>query len=206
MVQKLKCICGFQPPNEPKASWRIAPLRLATEAKTRGPFRVLIASIRPDGHTCHMAKQPSLDPSISLVKMRSKKSLAKSHPDLAKEAHGWDPELVSGGSEQKLPWKCSLGHIFQALPSNRTRVGSGCPYCAGKLALPGFNDLATLEPEIAKQAHGWNPTEITAGSGKKLDWICPEGHIWNAQVSSIANVTAGNARHQPSVVPGTFRR
>lgn len=131
-----------------------------------------------------MAKPPNLDPSIQLVKMRSKQSLAESHPDLAKEAHGWNPELVSGGSEQKLPWKCSLGHIFQALPSNRTRAGSGCPYCAGKVALPGFNDLATLEPEIAKQAYGWNPTEITAGSGKKMDWICSEGHIWNAQVSS----------------------
>jgi len=110
--------------------------------------------------------------------------LSVTHPELAQEADGWDPDIIYAGSDKKLPWKCSLGHRYSAIVGNRTRVKSGCPYCSGKQALPGFNDLLTVAPEIAKQAYGWDPTQITAGSGKKLDWICTDGHIWNAQVSS----------------------
>lgn len=31
--------------------------------------------------------------------------------------------------------------------------GSGCPYCAGRKVLPGFNDLETLYPDVAAQWH-----------------------------------------------------
>ena len=34
----------------------------------------------------------------------------------------------------------------------------------------GINDLATLFPEIAAEADGWDPAEIVAGSGKKMPW------------------------------------
>ena len=32
----------------------------------------------------------------------------------------------------------------------------------------GINDLATLHPEVAAEADGWDPSKIVAGSGKKL--------------------------------------
>ena len=45
----------------------------------------------------------------------------------------------------------------------------------------GINDLVTTHPEIAKQAFNWDPTTVTAGSGKKEKWICQKKHI----ISSI---------------------
>lgn len=36
--------------------------------------------------------------------------------------------------------------------------------------------LAETHPEIAKQADGWDPTTLTAGSNKKVDWKCQVGH------------------------------
>tara|TARA_B100000579_G_scaffold150843_1_gene122477 strand:- start:342 stop:716 length:375 start_codon:yes stop_codon:yes gene_type:complete len=42
----------------------------------------------------------------------------------------------------------------------------------------GFIDLATLHPEIAAEADGWNPKTITPGSNKKMPWNWREGHTW----------------------------
>ena len=48
----------------------------------------------------------------------------------------------------------------------------------------GQNDLATTHPELAAQ---WHPTknnitpyQITAGSTKKVWWLCEQGHVWEA--------------------------
>ena len=48
----------------------------------------------------------------------------------------------------------------------------------------GINDLATLFPEVAAEADGWDPSEIIGGSNKKLSWICNEGHTWDAVLAS----------------------
>jgi hypothetical protein len=109
--------------------------------------------------------------------------LATTHPEIAAQAHGWDPTTVSAGSNKKLEWRCNLGHIWPASVNDRTS-GSGCRYCSGNAVLIGFNDLATTHPEIGAQAHGWDPTTVTAGSNKKLEWRCNLGHIWPATVAS----------------------
>ena len=70
-----------------------------------------------------------------------------------------------------------------------------------------INDLATTHPRIAEQ---WHPTlngklapqMVTAGSTRKVWWICPEGHVWRTAVYNRAGrnkqtgcpVCAGNAR------------
>ena len=69
--------------------------------------------------------------------------------------------------------------------------GSGCPYCAGRKVLPGFNDLATLEPKIAAQWHptlngGLTPDGVTVGCHRKVWWQCQEGHVWKAAIYSRA--------------------
>jgi len=73
----------------------------------------------------------------------NEKSLAQTHPALAKEAFGWDPSEVTYGSRKKQNWKCPRGHVYDAVVKTRTGQGSGCPYCAGRRVLAGFNDLAT---------------------------------------------------------------
>jgi hypothetical protein len=102
---------------------------------------------------------------------------------LAAEALGWDPSKISPYSHQKLSWKCNLGHTYTATIANRSN-GSGCPVCVGKTITPGFNDLATTDPEIAAQAFGWDPTLISRSTHKLREWICPLEHKWKAKVYS----------------------
>ena len=50
---------------------------------------------------------------------------------------------------------------------------SGCPYCANRKVLPGFNDLSTVQPPVAKEWHeslngALTPEMVTAGNHKKV--------------------------------------
>jgi hypothetical protein len=110
--------------------------------------------------------------------------LATTHPDIAVEADGWDPTTVGRSYASKVTWKCPSGHPYSASVASRTSAKSGCNVCSGSRALPGINDLATTNPELAVQADGWDPTQITAGSGQKLQWKCAKGHEWKAVVAS----------------------
>jgi hypothetical protein len=104
--------------------------------------------------------------------------LATTHPELALQAVGWDPSKTIAGSHKKLKWKCKEGHLWIANVSSRALNNRGCPFCAYKKVLKGFNDLATTHPELALQAVGWDPSKTIAGSHKKLKWKCKEGHIF----------------------------
>ena len=120
-----------------------------------------------------------------------KNDLSTVNPKLTKE---WNydkngdlkPEQFTANSWQKVWWKCSNGHEWQATIANRNR-GNGCPYCSGKKVLQGYNDLATLNPKLASE---WNyekngdlkPEHFTANSRKKVWWKCVNGHEWQATI------------------------
>lgn len=82
-----------------------------------------------------------------------------------------DPKRLTLGSDTKVWWKCNRGHSYLQAIKNHT-LGERCPYCCGKLALPGFNDLATVNPVLAVQ---WDndkngtlkPSDFRAFSNKK---------------------------------------
>lgn len=112
-----------------------------------------------------------------------------------KALHEWDyeknaglrPEDFSGGSDQKIWWKCELGHSWLTAIKYRT-IGTNCPYCAGKKVWEGFNDLLTTHPYIAREWHleknrDLRPSSVTAASNKKVWWTCPIGHDWMAPVN-----------------------
>ena len=116
--------------------------------------------------------------------------LETTDPRLAKE---WadtrvKPTEVNRGSHKLVTWRCSLGHVYQAQVYARV-AGNGCPYCAGRKVLAGFNDLATTHPKVAAQ---WDrelngnltPEMVSHGSSKKVWWRCGEGHVWQAVVFS----------------------
>ena len=70
-----------------------------------------------------------------------------------------------------------------------SRQRSGCPVCANRMVLAGVNDLATINPELARQWHptkngDLTPRDVLAGSRRKVWWICDQGHEWQADVSS----------------------
>jgi len=121
---------------------------------------------------------------IAVPGKKEKQPLSVTHPELAKEADGWDPSSITANSHKKLQWRCSLGHSFSIRVDKRTQRGNGCQYCSGKKVLKSFNDLATNHPAIAKEADGWDPTTVTEGIRKKLPWLCPQGHRYLAQVSN----------------------
>ena len=126
--------------------------------------------------------------------------LRTTNPELAKQ---WHPtkngELtavqVTASSNKKIWWllpydvpmEYSIKHLrgkhfdfeWQTTINHRTgNYGTGCPYLNGKAVWPGFNDLQTTNPELAKQ---WHPTkngeltavQVTASSNKKVWWLYP---------------------------------
>ena len=124
--------------------------------------------------------------------------LATTHPELAKEwhttkNHELTPEQVTHGSNKKVWWICDKGHEFEASINNRVS-GKGCPYCSSRKVLKGYNDLQTINPDLAEE---WNyeknnnlkPIEVTSNSNKKVWWKCHKGHEWQ---STISNRTLGN--------------
>ena len=124
------------------------------------------------------------------------------------------PEMVSCGQKKRVWWHCGKGHIYQSAIYSRAREGgTGCPYCAGRKALAGFNDLATLAPEIAAQWHPHlnaplTPAQVTRGSKKQVWWQCREGHVWKAAVYSRTRkrgagcpVCAGTVKVKPKEEP-----
>ena len=100
---------------------------------------------------------------------------------------------MTPSSNRSVWWLCEKGHEYKAAVASRTINASGCPYCANRRALPGFNDLATLEPRLATQWHptlngALTPQDVTCGSKRKVWWQCAEGHVWKAVVYSRAGV------------------
>ncbi len=109
--------------------------------------------------------------------------LATHYPEVAKEAYGWEPSAVTRRSTARLMWQCEKGHTWIATVLNRTPpTSTQCPFCSGRKVLAGFNDLATLFPELAKQVAGWDPRTVTPGCNQRKKWCCEKGHIWNAAV------------------------
>lgn len=118
----------------------------------------------------------------------------ENNPDLLEE---WSeknapmtPESFGFGSHQKVWWKGKCGHEWKTQIKSRTN-GLGCPYCAGKMILLGFNDLKSQAPELMPQWSERNlpakPEEFTYKSDKKAWWIGPCGHEWQAIIKNRVN-------------------
>jgi hypothetical protein len=114
---------------------------------------------------------------------KEKQPLSVTHPELAKEADGWESTEVTKGSHKKLQWKCKKNHVWIAAVNSRV-LGRGCPVCSNKSVLVGVNDLATTHPHIAIEAFGWDPTTVTFGSSKRKTWKCANGHIWETTIGT----------------------
>ena len=81
------------------------------------------------------------------------------------------PRDVTFGTKRKVWWRCEKGHTWRVSVQSRTLEGTGCPVCAGKQVLPGFNDLASQKPALAAQ---WDaarngtltPEQVTPASNR----------------------------------------
>ncbi len=119
-------------------------------------------------------------------------NLLKDNKELMKEYNyvknkNFDLDSITLGMDKKIWWICNKGHEWDDSPGHRSK-GRKCPICSNFRVLKGYNDLATTNPELAKE---WNykknyplkPEEVIAGSSKKVWWICKKGHEWEVSLS-----------------------
>lgn len=144
-----------------------------------------------------------IDLESDLIKIRErfnlykkKNSLAFTNPELISE---WNyskngqlkPEMFFHGSSMKVWWKCFKGHEWKATVLSRACNGSGCPYCSGRQAIIGENDLMTTNSDLVAEWHptkngNLKPIDVMAGSNIKVWWICPNGHEWESLIANRA--------------------
>ena len=131
------------------------------------------------------------------VATKGKNDVATVYPEIASE---WNyerngvlmPEEMLPGSSKIVWWKCkTCGGEWKATIGNRCKKKStGCPYCYGRIAYSGKNDLKTVNPDLANEWHPTKNGEITPevilpNSNKKVWWKCKRcGHEWQAVVSN----------------------
>lgn len=129
--------------------------------------------------------------------MKQRITLAEYNPEIAAQWHPTKnspltPEMVASKSSKKVWWLGECGHEWQATILNRVVQNSNCPYCSGQRVLTGFNDLATVNPQLAADWHPskngkLTPKQITSKSGKKVWWQCDNGHEWEAKIENRTN-------------------
>lgn len=120
--------------------------------------------------------------------------LKDSHPDLYSQivsvvGDKKNPEFLRTGSKLFVQWQCLSGHIYEAKVSNRTSLGRNCPYCAGRYAIAGENDIATTNPEVMKywdySANSLQPEEVKKTYSKLINWICEKNHQWESKPENL---------------------
>ena len=137
--------------------------------------------------------------------IKNEGSFAENYPELLKEWNyeknnklNINPNHYVSKSSKSVHWKCKYGHEWEARISSRTRYkGTGCPICANKTILQGFNDFKTLQPVLMKE-WDWKrnneiqifPNATSCHSSKKAWWICPIcNNNYQATISHRVNGT-----------------
>ena len=128
--------------------------------------------------------------------MKGSNDLVTLFPEVAAQ---WDYERNPKGPEEykptcpdKMAWICEKKHRWNAAIEKRTYRGQNCPYCYGRVAIPGETDIATQNPEAMRlwdyeknNAEGIKPEEIKPSSDKKIWCKCDRGHSWKTQAKHI---------------------
>lgn len=146
---------------------------------------ISLVSNRSRGRGCRRCAGKVLTP---------EKSLAVVNPQVAAQ---WDykknspltPNDVFAGSNDSAFWLCEKGHSWEAIICSRTKgQKNGCPYCGNKLLLSGFNDLATVRPELLSE---WDyekntvqPDQVFPKTNLSVFWKCEKGHSYPYNIAT----------------------
>ena len=116
------------------------------------------------------------------------KSISTLYPELANE---WNyekngslkPEMFTATSHKKVWWKCSFGHEWEAMISNRTDKGRACPYCVNQ-KIHRDNSVAVTHPQILEfwdfEKNEVSPYNISYGADKVINFKCNKNHEFSA--------------------------
>lgn len=155
------------------------------------PCRCLVCGNVWDGNPDSMLRRNARCPKCgrAAAGKSSGKSRMLTHETFAERAVACCPDIeITGryaGANTRLTVRCRrCGYEWDAFPATVLRSCS-CPCCTNRVAVTGINDLATTHPQIAAE---WNherngelePTDVVAGSSKRVWWRCHEGHEWQA--------------------------
>lgn len=89
-------------------------------------------------------------------------------------------EEIAAQSMQKCKWVCPRGHYSTSTPREKTRYGDSfvCQQCKQE-------DYGL--PERLKKFYSPNNKRafetLTVGSERKMEWVCPQGHMWKQKVA-----------------------
>lgn len=150
---------------------------------------------------------------------RGYNDLVTRYPDIAAQwdysrNNGLRPENVLYSSLKKVWWRYDyvdpqtgkqFSFSWQSKINDRTVRGSGCPCLSSKAVWPGYNDLATIRPDIAAQWHPTRnaellPTMVTCSSAKKVWWLLPYDDVrtgkhfdfeWRAAICNRSGENSG---------------
>ena len=123
------------------------------------------------------------------------KKLLSEYPELLREWHPTKngelkPEEFTYGSKKKVWWLCPNGHEYDSVINKRTKKEKqqGCPYCSGR-RVSEDNNLFSLFPKVATEWHptkngSSRPEEFASRSHKKVWWLCPKGHSYDASINN----------------------
>lgn len=162
--------------------------------------------------------------------MCANKAVWPGHNDLAtvnlELASEWHPTRngtlracdVTPKSGKTAWWLGKCGHEWSALISSRSN-GNKCLACSNRCIWVGHNNLATINPQLAKE---WHPTKngtitasnVTPGSKRIVWWICSNcNYEWQTAVKersrgrNCPNVTVNHFKivHCPGLCPMSFK-
>ncbi len=170
-------------PLKPDMVTAFANRRVWWKCHTCGNEWYALISTRSGGSECPYCSGITLLPGVNDLKTL--------YPDLAAE---WSekngtltPETTRVKSRKNVWWKCkTCGHVYRAIIASRVR-GRQCPVCANRAVLAGFNDLATTDPQLAREwdfeRNSMLPSMISRSSCYRVWWRCNQGHHWSMKVA-----------------------
>ncbi len=153
-------------------------------------------SSRRNGTGCPVCGRVSAIENYRATRL-SQNSLAAKNPAFLDE---WDyelngdisPDQLTASTNQKVWWRCKqCNQPWQAAVSKRA-IGRGCPVCSGKVVVPGINDLASVNPNLAKEwdyeSNTITPQQVTARNSIRATWKCSVcGHKWKSAIATRNN-------------------
>jgi len=161
----------------------------------------IIEYINEKYHTEYIATTDISEDRIQIYELlemnKKNSSLGVLYPQIASEWHPTKngkilPEYVSAHSHRKVWWLGECGHEYDAPIRDRTERDVHCPFCSSHRILKGFNDLHTVNPELAGEWHptkngNLKPSDVLPYSNKKVWWVCKKGHPYNYLISHRSN-------------------
>jgi len=117
--------------------------------------------------------------------------LATTHPQFVKEWSSRNgsllPDSVNQRSTENVWWHCdACGNEYRAVIKSRVQ-GVGCPVCAERSVMAGYNDLTTTDPELLLE---WDyeknvdvqPFAVSRNSMRPVWWGGRCGHRWKDKI------------------------